>query len=331
MTDTFDVEELERELGAEVDKAELVVSWSELDTYRQCPKKHDLAYHQRWVAPPKGNGPLDKGVLWHEVLDVHYTTILKHQTTDGGTTAVEWDVDTQELFRLCLVAVDALFGKWLAEDVDPSLIKLLRWMYDGHLEVWGLDEQWDILAVECGITVPLSDTVSLKVKIDLVARDANGRVWLIDHKSCANLPASKDFDWNDQFGLYMWALRKVGVNVFGAMHSAARTKQNQGDLIKPGDEGYKKSMKVTELEDRYRRTRLDKTGPELEEIAKDALADAEQAYSTGNHKRRHTNEDTCKWRCGFNEACMLGRRTGSEAKLVQMLQVTGFEQNFTRH
>jgi hypothetical protein len=316
----------------------ITVSWSELDSFRQCPKKHDLGYLQRWQAEAADLSALGKGGAWHRVMEAHYGTIKAHQRLDDFGRGAVWDCTEEELQWTCIDAVAKILADMQSkEDRDPELIQLLQWMYTGYLDQWGLDEDWDILEVESTHIVPLYETdgseswVQLKVKIDLLVRDARGRIWLIDHKSCGSLPNDKDFDWADQFGLYVYALRHIGKRITGSIHSAARTKMNKGDLIKPGDEGYKNTMKAQTLDDRFARRAMNYTDAQLEGIAGDALADFKLAYSEANHKRRRPNEDTCKWRCGFNEACMFGRRTGSEANTIDMLQRTGFEQNFTRH
>lgn len=314
----------------------VTVSWSELDAFRQCPKKWSLAYEGRWAKPAEDNTALGKGSLWHEVLETHYKTIQAHQLKreDGS---VEWECTADELMQHCLDAVGKLIAGWEAEERDPNIMLLMRWMYAGHLEMYGLDEEWDILAVENTAIVPLYEPdgteswVRLKAKLDLLVRDQRGRVWIVDHKSCGNLPGNKDFDWADQFGLYYYALNQVGVKVTGTVHSAARTQMNKGDILKPGDPGYKNTMKAQVLEDRFARTFMNYTEAQAKGIADDALADFKLAYSSANHRRRNPNEEWCKWRCSYGEACMFARRTGDEANLLDMLQRTGFQQEPIRH
>lgn len=314
----------------------VTISWSELDTFRQCPKKHDIYYIQRWTAEPKDDSPLGKGSLWHRVMETHFNTIKAHQTTnDSGQTV--WDCSGDELLEFCLDAVgNTIAVMEIEEERDPAVIQVIKWMYAGYVETYGLDEEWDIIAVENTVIVPLYEAdgseswVRLKVKLDLLVK-WKGRYWIIDHKSCGSLPSDKDFDWADQFGLYVYGLGKVGVRVTGTIHNAAKTKMNQGDLIKPGEPGYKKSMKESTLEQRFGRHYMNYTKEQLEEIAADALADGKLAWSEHNHKRRNPDEERCKWRCGASEACMFGRRTGSDANMIDMLQRTGFVQDFTRH
>lgn len=317
----------------------VTVSWSELDAFRQCPKKHDLGYLQRWQKDVEDTTALGRGTLWHRVMEVHYNTIMSHQQPyPGPSQRVQWDCTYEELEQECIDAVGKLLVQLeVDEERDADVIMLLRWMYVGYLEAYGLDEHWDVIAVENTAVVPLYEAdgseswIRLKVKLDLLVRDHKGRYWLLDHKSCGSLPGDKDFDWADQFGLYVYALGKLGVAVSGSIHSAARTKMNKGDILSPGDEGYKSTMKAQKLEERFDRKYMNYTPAQLGGIATDALADFKLAYSEHNHKRRNPNEDWCKWRCAYTEACMFGRRTGSDANLLDMLQRTGFTQNFTRH
>lgn len=316
----------------------VTVSYSELDTFRQCPMKHELAYGQRWVKEQADTGALGMGTLWHRMLETHYLTIKSAQVTDTDGKVV-WNVSRDDL----LIAVQDAVNELLAtmrddEGRDPEVLKVLKWMYRGHLEVFGLDEEYDIIAVESTAVITLKNEdgsnswVRLKVKLDLIVRDSDGRYWVIDHKSAGQLGRDdKDLDWDDQFGMYIAAMRRQGLRIMGAIHSAALKKPNKGDFLFPGDEGYKTSMKETPIENRFKRTRLNRTDPECDSILGDALADTELAYSDANHKRRHTNPDTCKWRCDFKEACIFGRRTNNQQNVLITLQRTGFTQEPMRH
>lgn len=315
----------------------VTVSFSELDTYRQCPKKHDLAYFHRYSRPHDDTSPLGLGSLWHRVLETHYKTIKGVQVEDDRGHTV-WNVSEEDLLIGVKDAVETLLHKMEEnEKVSEEALRILRWMYEGYLAEYHLDQQWDIVSVESTAVLTLHDEegnsswVRLKVKLDLLVRDHRGHYWVVDHKSAGQLPNDKDLDWDDQFGMYVAALRQNGINVIGAIHSCAIKKMNLGDWIKPGDANYKSSMKETDPAKRFRRTPLNRTPEECDSILQDARADAEQAYGPANHKRRHANPDSCKWKCDFKEACIFGRRTNSDPKLYEMLQLTGFTQDFTRH
>jgi hypothetical protein len=316
----------------------VTVSFSELDAFRQCPFKHKLLYVERWSAPvdPADTGALSKGTAWHHVLEEHYRTIKNDQaiTAEGKRVRLS---STEDLLEVCAEAVRAKLNEMQDEGADPDMLSLLWWMYEGYVQVHGTDEDWWIVSIEHTAIVPLFEEdgteswVRMKVKLDLLVEDKRGRTWIIDHKSCGNLPGDKDLDFDDQFGLYTYAMRKLGRKVMGSIHNAARTTRNKGDIFKPGDEGYKTTMKPQRLEERFSRTYMNRTAAELEGIQGDALADAKLAYSDANHGRRHTNPDTCKWRCGVKEECIYGRRTGSDAKTRLMLVEKGWTQEHTRH
>lgn len=324
----------------------IIVSWSEIDTGRQCKYKHELAYVQRWTRPVADDSPLGKGVLWHSLIETHFDTIAAHQRTDGAK--VRWDVSAVELAKLCESAVDTFLGDKLREGVAQDVIELMQWMYDGYTDMWGLDGDHDIVGVETTHLAPLGEIkiwqgsvngvdqfadvpVMLKFKIDRTIRDKWGHVRVIDEKSHGQLPTDHDYDFLDQFGLYVWGLRKLGVNVRGAIHSASKTKPNKGDLIKPGHPDYKSSMKETPLDARFKRTAIHYTDAQLENIARDALDEVQDLYGPHNRKQRQTDSDRCKWRCSFTEACLFGRRTGKPGATIKMLELNGFTQEFERH
>lgn len=325
----------------------IIVSWSELDAGRQCRYKHHLAYNQRYSKPVADDSPLGKGVLWHEVIELRYNIIHSHQIVNAeGRT--DWDCSGATLEGHAIKAVDDFLAAKLKEGYDPDVISLMHWMHDGYVATYGLDEEHDIIGVETTHLAPLGNItvwrqgvdgwgskvevpVVLKFKIDRTVRDKFGQVRVIDEKSHATLPSDHDYDFLDQFGLYVWGLRKLGIDVRGAIHSASKTKRNQGDIFKPGHPSYKPTMKETELSSRFKRTPIHYTPAQLRGIAADALADVQELYSERNRHQRQADSDRCKWRCQYTEACLFGRRTGKPGDTVRMLEIQGFTQERERH
>src|SRR5688572_26293198 len=107
--------------------ARQTVSWSELDTYRQCPMKHYLSYKKRWTKPPRDDSALAKGNLYHEVMEAHYKA-LKAKPGDRFN---------------ALEAVGKCVDAMQARGVEQEMIDLVMWMYEGYVQVYGLDEQWE--------------------------------------------------------------------------------------------------------------------------------------------------------------------------------------------
>lgn len=331
-----------------------IVSFSELGCARQCPMKHQLAYVERWSKEPPRDSPLTKGTAWHAALEIHYNIIREFQQ-DGGHL-----VNPARM----LEAAESRVEQFL-ETLDDDLAELIWWMYQGHVELYGADEGWKILAVEhnavCRLPLPSgrASQFGLKIKIDLIVADITRRkaqIWIVDHKSGKNLPGKKELDLDDQFGLYTWGLRSMGKKVFGQIHSAARTTRNLGDFPanvelwtakkaagdKPGAK-----PKTQTLEERFHRTPMSRTDIELDTIAREAYrtarnryrdqAEIERARKTAANKGkslqtiepdRHTDPDTCRWKCDYTEQCLAGRKG---LAMRPFLHDVGFRQNFERH
>lgn len=321
-----------------------IVSFSELQTARQCPLKHQLSYVERWTKDPELMSALSKGTAWHMVLEEHYKEIKHHQDV-AQQLGQDWREDLGAIGRLCRERVAAL----ISDQIEPrggELADLIRWMYEGFLAQYGLDEEWRILAVEhqavCRLPTPTGapSRFKLKMKIDLVVGLRVGtakRILVVDHKSCRNLPKDKALDLDDQFGLYTWGMRQIGKKVFGQIHDAARTERLVGErkawegetdqAYAPGD--------VQPLEERFKRTRMYRTDEELNVIAVEAYLSAKARYQQqreadrgGYESPRHTDTDTCRYLCDFTDPCLAGRKG---VDLRDYLRARGYQQDHTRH
>ena len=286
-----------------------IISFSELDTYRQCPFKHQLAYGERWVSPVD-SAALDRGKRVHTVLENWYEALKR-----GDNTTIE------QVARESEVVFDQN-GDYL-DDIG----ELVHWIVQGYGEQYGRDEQWKVVEVEHDFVLPLpkpdgkNSNIKLKGKIDLLV-NWRGRLWLVDHKTAARLPSDKELDLDVQFGLYAWAMRQLGYPIHGMIYTTLRTQRNKGEMA---------------LTDRFSRTLIAKSDAELDRLALDAYQDAYQAYAgirksnkTQVDLPRHYNTDTCRWRCPYTEACLFGAKDGRGGSRGYLIE-TGFVQNFTRH
>jgi len=280
---------------------QLTVSWSEIDAYRQCAMKHRLAYIERWQAPEdKERRAL--GTHWHTVQQKWRSIIRDTEIDMVPKTMMAW--------------LDA----WLPTVPDDNHRELLRWMFAGYLEKYGLDEAWETKALEYSGTVELpgpdglpirdtegrSVTVLLKTKIDLVAIDHAGikpRLIVVDYKASSRAVSEKALERLDQFGLYAWLLLQSGRPVWGAIHDHALTRRNK--------------KKPQPLDDRFHRTPDAKGEAELQQIAADAYATIRRAWhpvtSTWQgpqpaRPERSPDEERCAWKCDFPMPCFAARR-----------------------
>jgi RecB family exonuclease len=68
------------------------ISWSEIDSWRQCPFKWRLEYAERWV-PAETSPALSKGTLWHTVLEKHYRILQSSRSLATAMDAVDAFLD----------------------------------------------------------------------------------------------------------------------------------------------------------------------------------------------------------------------------------------------
>lgn len=283
----------------------IVVRHSELKDGRQCPLKHRLRWIDGWQQPEE-SAVQKLGTAWHAVLQVHYEAIQAQQQELGYQ---QWaraaraglqlqevaDAGWQEVHDQCHAS------KGLTEEQRETL----AWMYEGYLEFFGLDPDWEVLMVETDLTTPFiepsgkpSRRFSYQFHADLVVRDwsMGGKVVVVDHKSTAQPLGQHDIDLDDQFGLYTWALGRLGHPVLAPVCSQAKTKKLQRAMT---------------LGERFTRINSYRTEVEQNNIAADALRTAKRLYSKANLTEPDSapNPRTCGWSCEFKEVHLQIRRS----------------------
>lgn len=317
------------------------VSYSELDTFRQCPLKWRIGYREGWK-PDREKEAFRLGHVWHSIMETHYSTIkelqqAEQERTGKGRSPARGTKAEGAWLDLCAREV----GYAVMDTLDDETRALMEWAYSGYVEQYGCDPDWRIIATEQKGEVPLTEGGRPLVwVIDLVVEDiAYGGVWIIDHKFPGDLASDVEIDLDDQLGLYWFAWGRAGHElagrVNGAMLNEARKKQNKGDLpgaitewerVKAagGKPGVK--PKAQTLEQRFRRTRTSRTAEELVTIAEDAIQvvramDTGIIYSSPNPKQ-------CSWKCDFREQHILARSSG--LPLPEILEDFGFRSRAMR-
>ena len=293
------VADLRRQVGllrpARVEPGDFVITHSELDTFRQCPLKHHLAYTLRWDRPSQPGEALTIGALWHQVLQTYYEVLAKVPAGER----------TQELIQKAQARADFM---WLVDEHGQQSDDqaLVSWMLDGHRRYWGVERTWEIVAVEQVMRVRLPNPATgrrtpflLQFKADLLVWDLDLRApVLIDHKSASNFSRPNEIAISDQFGLYTWGMRELGVPVLQSLRSDARTQRNVGDL---------RGEKLMPLNTRFQRVPSYRTEVELLSIVQDALSTASVAYAD-LPVYSSPDPNTCSWKCRFLGAHLLQRK-----------------------
>lgn len=280
-----------------------IVSFSELDTLRQCQFKHQLAYRERWQ-PLRVAPALSRGKLFHEVMELYYSQLEAGMKPAGAVQAVQ---------------TSGLLFDEHGNSTDEQ--DLVAWVFQGYVERWTAGE-WKILGVELAVNAMLptrkgtTSSFRLKGKVDLLVQDHSmgSGLWVVDHKTCKNLPKGKELDLDDQMGIYIYLLQRQGYDIRGAIYNACRTEKLKRPMT---------------MDERFKRVPLVRQEKELETMVLEAYDHFRVAYAPRNQDPpRSPDSDRCNWRCPFTEACLAGRKGGDTR---EMLEDTGFEQNWERH
>src|SRR5699024_4806802 len=108
-------------------------------------------------------------------------------------------------------------GEYVSEDAE-----LIDALHEGYVESYGFEPEWTPVPLESPYLIPLLDengepsNYQIKGKIDVILRDnATGLLWVVDHKTASNLAGQQDLEIDDQFGLYVWAMRQLGHRIVG--------------------------------------------------------------------------------------------------------------------
>lgn len=299
----------------------IIVSYSELDTFRQCPLKHALAYKARWKKPPKEDSALAKGSLYHKVMEQHFH-IIKEEQQKTLNRVIPLDREKEVIDRIRHVVkqmlTDHRTGEFLSDVHD-----LIYWMWEGYVEKWGVNREWRIVAIEHHIQIPLLNEKGrpsryhIKAKLDLIVLDIESHtLWVVDHKSGAKLPTQMDLEIDDQFGLYTWMMRQIGKKVQGSIHMANRTQRNKSFMP---------------LDTRLAKTYMNRSDKELDNLALDAYWAARAAYPPkSGEPARYSSPDprSCGWKCDFKEVHILARKGRN---MEEVLREYDFVVDKTRH
>lgn len=337
----------------------LIVSHSEAESAARCEFQHQLQYRERWSRSFNPDSAAGKGIAWHEVLEGHYLAIRHAQHLAEEAGEPWWAFDQEEALREARAVAELTIRDYEQKSVE--LGELLSWMYAGYVEMWGADPDWRILDVEMAGTVPLSPEIAewypgltdqelpsprpatnqflFKYKVDLLIEE-NGKIWIVDHKSCHNFPSELDLDLDSQSDRYNWALRQEGYPVYGVLFNQARRRMLKN---------------AQPVDSRHRRPRTYRTTRELDKIAEDLFQtvyarwaqqmDLERLGETRQEvlqerygdplpelapidAPRQVSSRHCSRVCDMTEACLAGRK-GNDTR--QFLVEENFRQDFTRH
>lgn len=300
--------------------AKVVIRHSRLRDFRRCPLKEKMKWQDGWHSP-KVSEASALGSAWHEVMAAHYNEIRCQQKQlgyDHWVKSVNNDYVPQTAPDYLLDDVQAS----VLDALDSDKADTLQWMYQGYVDLYGLDPDWEILVVEREFEAQLLGPSGkpsgfwLQWHTDLMVRDHSmgGKVLVIDNKSTAAPVGQNDIDLDDQYGLYVWGARTLGYNVIAPVANQAKTKQLKRPMT---------------LDERFVRTFSYRTHIEQNNIMADALATMKAMTSAANRRLPYSNPDPriCGWSCEFLDAHLAARKDPRGYDVLNsLLPARGFTQ-----
>lgn len=180
------------------------VSFSELKTWRTCRQMYHYKYRER-LEPRLKSPALKRGAWMHSLLEAYYK-------------GEDWRETHQSLVKQ--------FNELLEEEKEyygdlPGECEYLMSLYEETYR------DKPILVEHEFKEFPISPSsrVLLRGRIDLVAEDPKGGIWLVEHKTTSRIPNEDERLVNPQVALYIPVVEHIlGTKVQGVLWNYIRTK-----------------------------------------------------------------------------------------------------------
>lgn len=286
---------------------DLVLRYSALATLTDCQLKFKLSYASGLTSPPGRR--LVLGSAYHALMQGHYESFrdsdARKQPRDLADARFRGSQRLSEYRR----------GEG-HEHIDSEMIEQLRWMYQGYIERWGIDAEFDrFLVIDERRVVPLLThrgvRVLLQVTADLIGHHAKFDKWLLlDHKTASQRDAAKEVvakenQLDSQRALYTACYRHYGpkkgrIPIFGAYHNVIRTDKLKRDMT---------------MEERFARTPVFYSDIELHNVWAEAKVIARKAVEISlgiGDIYSSPNPTECGWKCPWVQPHLTSRATGRD-------------------
>lgn len=299
---------------------ELTLRYSELATLADCALKYRLGYAEALTTPSKAR--LVLGSAFHALMEGHYKALA---AADAKQEPRDPRMARKNAGRYLVAYRGTLEGVEHGAKVDDEMMAQLRWMYEGFVERYEMDDDYDqIISVERRRVVPLVSHLGVRVKLgvtaDLIVHHRRfNRFLLVDHKTLSGRDAGKQATAKEnqldlQRAVYTASYclkgpKKERLPIFGALHNTIRTDQLKRAMLL--DERYGRAPIY------YGEKQLEAVWTEVQNMAKDAV---EIRLGRGRALRMYSspNPQECGWKCQFKEVHLTAQATGRDAAQVAL-------------
>lgn len=190
-----------------------VVTHSMIKAFRRCPRQTLYKQVER-LKPRVLTKPLKRGTWMHSLLEEHH----------AGR-------DWQKMHRALSTKYDEMFDEEKAEYGDlPTECNQLMESYIWHYA----NDPWKVLETEFTLEAEFPDGTLYRGKIDALVENQFG-LWIVDHKTHGQFPDRAFRILDAQSALYIWAAKKMGMDIQGFQWNYLKTKApSKPTLLKDG-------------------------------------------------------------------------------------------------
>ncbi|MFM2094094.1 MAG: hypothetical protein RIS70_1218 [Planctomycetota bacterium] len=236
-----------------------VLTYSALNTFRNCPRKYKHRYLDN-LRPREKAESLSFGSVIHGALELWYRL----------------PADDPNRLWTVLDSIDQQFPLRAGDETQKAPWHLARAMFTAYADRYA-DEDFEIVEVEKPFTGEIrnpetgraSQTFQMAGKVDAIVRRPDG-MYLLEHKTASSIDANYlDKLWTDtQIALYSFHLRQLGYPIVGVIYNVllkSRLQQKAGE---------------TEAEFEARRAELAAKNKSGKSTAKQQLPESDEEYQT---------------------------------------------------
>lgn len=180
-------------------KVRTTVSHSEVESFLRCNRAHYYGYILE-IQRRATSDSLARGTIGHMFLEVYFKAMLEMQESLPYS-------DRVEFAKACVnkVMIEAFM-------LNPELAAQAKDAFDWFLKADPF-KFWEVISVEQDFMFDLADDLQFPFKPDLIIKDLEGKVWLIDHKVVYDFYTPRDAELQPQLAKYYFFLRTMGIHI----------------------------------------------------------------------------------------------------------------------
>lgn len=307
-------------------------SYSEYKCYARCPMQYKFNYVYR-LQPKRKSVALTDGIIAHQLLMRGYIELREGLDPFDGVRDEAFQLSTHDSTLM-------MFDDELADYqnmVNECERRVIR-----YFEKY--NDDWEILHVEETFVV-MNDSDVVSFTPDLVIRQPDGTVWVVDHKNVTSLPDELPFA-DMQAALYIAGVRAIYPDCVGFIWNYLRKKEPRvPELVKDGsriadvnridttyemlrdamlkynlmdlDSHRARLLELQNQEKFFRRMEYFIT-PEFENSMLEDLQQLRRAMQSGYYFRAFSPStfDGCN-RCGYNVLCKAELQGNATPQLIE--------------